>query len=57
VPGLTDCFSKKGENLEAASALHFAYYNFCRIHRTLRLKPAMGAGITNTIRELRDLLS
>jgi hypothetical protein len=46
---LTNAFSKKWENLWAALWLHFAYYNFCRIHRTLRVTPAMEAGITNHI--------
>jgi IS1 family transposase len=53
---LSNGFSKKRENLEAALALHFAFYNFCRVHQTLRCTPAMEAGITNTIWELRDLL-
>jgi IS1 family transposase/transposase-like protein len=53
---LTNAFSKKRENLHAALALHFAYYNFCRIHQTLRCTPAMEAGITKTIWELKDLL-
>src|SRR5207247_3862813 len=44
---LTYAFSKKWENLNAALALHFAYYNFCRIHRTIRVTPAMEAGITD----------
>jgi IS1 family transposase len=54
---LTNAFSKKRENLQAALALHFAYYNFCRIHQSLRCTPAMAAGITDTIWELRDLLN
>lgn len=54
---LTNAFSKKWENLRAALALHFAYYNFCRIHKTLRCTPAMEAGITNHIWELKDLLA
>ena len=41
---LTNAFSKKREN--AARALHFAYYNFCRVHRSLRAPPAMEANIT-----------
>ncbi|HKR02418.1 MAG TPA: IS1 family transposase [Pyrinomonadaceae bacterium] len=53
---LTNAFSKKWDNLRAALALHFAYYNFCRIHKTLRCTPAMEAGITNTIWTLKDLL-
>jgi IS1 family transposase len=54
---LTNAFSKKWENLRAALALHFAYYNFCRIHKTLRCTPAMEAGITKTVWELQDLLA
>jgi hypothetical protein len=54
---LTNAFSKKLDNHKAACALHFAYYNFCRIHRTLRVTPAMEAGITDHIFTLRELLS
>jgi transposase-like protein/IS1 family transposase len=54
---LTNAFSKKWENLRAALALHFAYYNFCRIHKTIRCTPAMEAGITHTVWELKDLLA
>ena len=54
---LTDGHSKKWENHEAALALYFAYYNFCRIHRTLRVTPAMEAGITDHIWTLRELLA
>lgn len=54
---LTNAFSKKWANLRAALALHFAYYNFCRIHKTLRCTPAMEAGITNRVWELGDLLA
>lgn len=50
-------FSKKWENLKAALSLYFAYYNFCRIHRSIRCTPAMEAGITKTIWTLRDLLT
>ena len=46
---LTNAFSKKIENLAYAVALHFMYYNFCRIHQTLRVTPAMEAGITNHV--------
>ena len=52
---LTNAFSKKWENLEAAYALWFAFYNFCRIHRTTRVTPAMEAGIVShqwTVAEL-----
>jgi IS1 family transposase len=46
---LTNAFSKKLDNLKAAVALHFFYYNFMRIHQTLRVTPAMEARITNHI--------
>jgi len=52
---LTNGFSKKWENLEAAYAVWFAYYNFCRKHQTLRVTPAMGQGLTDhqwTVAEL-----
>src|SRR5262249_49438899 len=42
-------FSKKFENLRHAIALHFAHYNFCRVHKTLRVTPAMEAGITDHV--------
>lgn len=42
---LTNGFSKKLENLEHAVALHFMSYNFCRLHRSLRITPAMEAGL------------
>ena len=46
---LTNAFSKKGENHNShAVALHFMYYNFGRIHKTLRVTPAMAAGISDT---------
>jgi hypothetical protein len=54
---LTNAFSKKWENLRAAIALHFAYYNFCRIHQTLRVTPAMEAGLTDHVWELKELLA
>lgn len=53
---LTNGFSKKWSNLKAALALHFAYYNFCRIHSTIRCTPAMEAGITKSVWTLKDLL-
>jgi hypothetical protein len=46
---LTNGFSKKWENLKAALALHFAYNNFCRAHKTVRATPAMEAGITDHV--------
>jgi hypothetical protein len=57
---LTNAFSKKVENLENAVALHFMHYNFCRIHKTLRVTPAMEAGISDhvwSIEEMIDLLA
>jgi hypothetical protein len=56
---LTNAFSKKIENHSAAVALWFTYYNFCRVHSTLRVTPAMEAGICDhvwSIEELCDLL-
>jgi hypothetical protein len=53
---LTNAFSKKLANLKAALALHFAHYNFVRLHRSLRVTPAMEAGITNHIWTWRELL-
>ena len=53
---LTNAFSKKLENLKAAVALHFAHYNFVRIHSTLRMTPAMAAGVTNELWSIRDLI-
>ena len=54
---LTYAFSKRWENLRAALALHFAYYNFCRIHSTVRMTPAMAAGLTQRKWELAELLA
>jgi IS1 family transposase len=53
---LTNAFSKKLSNLKAALALHFAWYNFVRIHKTLRVTPAMAAGLTDRVWGLADLL-
>jgi IS1 family transposase len=54
---LTNGFSKKLRNLEAAVALHFFFYNFVRIHTTLRITPAMQAGITDRLWTWEDLLT
>jgi hypothetical protein len=54
---LTNAFSKKWENLWATLCLHFAYYNLCRIHRSLRVTPAMEAGITDHAWEIAELLA
>jgi IS1 family transposase len=53
---LTNAFSKKVENHEHMLALFFCYYNFCRIHQTLRVTPAMAAGVTDRLWELSDLV-
>jgi len=54
---LTLAFSKKLANLKAALALHFAYYNLCRIHGSLRITPAMAAGLTDHVWSLNNLLA
>ncbi len=53
---LTNGFNKKLENLKAAVALHFTYYNIVRVHQSLRVTPAMEAGITDSIWEIEQLL-
>jgi len=53
---LTNAFSKKWANLKAALALYFTWYNFCRIHRTLRSTPAMECGITDHLWSITELL-
>ena len=45
---LTNSFSKKLENLKAAVALHYAYYNFVKLHKTIRCTPAMEAGVATS---------
>jgi transposase-like protein/IS1 family transposase len=54
---LTNAFSKKLDHLKAALALHFAYYNFCRIHSSLRVTPCMEAKITDHVWTLHELIS
>ncbi|HJP17217.1 MAG TPA: IS1 family transposase [Nitrospinota bacterium] len=53
---LTNGFSKKIENLAHAVSLHFMYYNFCRIHQTLRVTPAMEAGVSDHVWEVEEIL-
>ena len=53
---LTNAFSKKVENHAHAVALHFMYYNFVRIHKTLRVTPAMAAGVTDRLWEIEDIV-
>ena len=54
---LTNAFSKKLENHRAAVALHFAWYNFCQIHGSLRITPAMEAGIADHVWSVKELLA
>ncbi len=53
---LTNAFSKKVENHAAAVALYLAHYNFCRVHRTLRVTPAMEAGLTDHVWTIEEML-
>jgi len=53
---LTNAFSKKWENHWAAVACWFAFYNFCRVHKSLRVTPAMAAGISDHVWNVRELL-
>ena len=53
---LTNAFSKKMENHAHAMALHFLYYNFVRIHKTLKTTPAMAAGVTDRLWEVADMV-
>lgn len=53
---LTNAFSKKVENLGHAVALHFMHYNFCRIHKTLRVTPAMEAGVSDHVWSIEELV-
>lgn len=53
---LTNAFSKKVENHAHAIALHFMYYNFCRIHKTLRVTPAMEAKVTERLWNVEDIV-
>jgi len=54
---LTNGFSKKLENLEHAVALHYMHYNFCRIHQSLRVTPAMGAGVADHLWSIEEILA
>jgi IS1 family transposase len=53
---LTNAFSKKVENHACAVALHAMYYNFVRIHQTLKITPALAAGVTDRLWEMTDLV-
>ncbi len=54
---LTNAFSKKLEMHGHAVALHFMHYNFVKIHQTLRITPAMAAGVTDRLWEIRDIVA
>lgn len=54
---LTNAFSKKVENHIASLAIHYMHYNFVRIHQTLRVTPAMAAGVTDQLWEIENLIS
>jgi hypothetical protein len=64
---LTNAFSKKWENLKAALALFFAYYNFCRVHsgienlnsggKKIKTTPAMASGLTDHVWSIGELLA
>ena len=53
---LTNAFSKKVENLAHAVSLHYMHYNFVRIHKTLRVTPAMAAGVTDRLWSVQDIV-
>jgi hypothetical protein len=53
---LTSAFSKKLENFKAAVALNFVYYNFCKVHLTIRCTPAMEADIENSQWRVAELV-
>ena len=54
---LTNAFSKKLENHEAAIALHYMHYNFCRIHKSLRYTPAMEARVSDKVWSIADIVA
>jgi len=58
-PRLTNAFSKQVKNLACAVALHFMYYNFCRVHQTLRVTPAMEARVrvTDHVWDITDIIN
>ncbi|HTO55152.1 MAG TPA: IS1 family transposase, partial [Myxococcota bacterium] len=53
---LTNAFSKKVENLRHAVALHFMHYNFARVHQTLRVTPAMEAGVSDHVWSIEEIV-
>src|ERR1700680_5095912 len=57
MPGMTNAFSKKVENHAWSVALFTTYYNFVRFHKTLRMSPAMAAGVTDRLCEIGDIVT
>ena len=53
---MTNGFSKKAENHADAVAIHFMWYNFAKIHQTLRITPAMAAGVANAVWDAEDII-
>ena len=53
----TNAFSKKLDNFKSAIALHYAYYNFVKIHKSLRMTPAMAAGATDHLWTMDELIA
>ena len=53
---LTNAFSKKLDNLRHAMALHFVYYNYCRVHMTLKMTPAQASGLADKAMKIEDLI-
>ena len=53
---LTNAFAKKFENHRRMVAIYFAYHNFCRVHQTLRVTPAMEVGLTDHVWDLEELV-
>jgi len=56
VVGLSNGFSKKAENHAHSVAIHFMHYNFVRVHQSLRITPAMAAGVTPKLWSLTDMV-
>ena len=54
---LTNAFSKKAENHAHAVSLFFMFYNFCRIHKSLKVSPAMAAGVSDRLWSLDDVIA
>jgi len=52
---LTNAFSKKVENHAASVAIWFMYYNFCRVHQTLRVTPAMESGVSDHVWSIEEM--